>query len=141
MSEVMSFNTELSIHVNGILIPIHSIEYTINVPKRRIHTLHKHNVGYFHPPKEFDFTLRLYEMGEGQEAKTMLLLGLQDTEFQVVLAAYNGEDWTYQQLGFNRCAINRVRGTGFVPDRPPEDLIECQCLEFSVDTALTFGSS
>lgn len=141
VTEEIIFNTELCLKVDNILIPIHSLTYDVNTPKRRIHVIHKHNFGYHHLPKEFGFNMRLYEAGEkGGEAKTMLLYALQDAIFSVGIAAYNGQDWTYQSLGFNRCAVNRLRGSAFAPDQVPEDTIECLCLEFVVDATLVFGS-
>lgn len=140
VTEEIIYNTELCLKVDGKLIPIFNLSYEVATPKRRIHVIHKHNFGFHHLPKEFAFTVRLYESGAGKEAKDMLLLALQDKIFSVVVASYNGQDWTYQSLGFNRCAINRLSGSAFAPDQVPEDTIECYCLEFNVDAAESYGS-
>lgn len=140
MSEQMFYNSQLAILADGVLIPIHSFDRTIETPEERIHHIHRANNGSFSKPTEIGITFKLYEIGKGKEAYKMLLFQLNRTTFSVVMAEHNGHDWTFNSIGFEKCKITKTE-TNYKSDGPPEITITAICLEFSVDNAFSFGSA
>lgn len=137
--EIEDMNTQLAIYLDGVLIPIHSFDWEINTPETRVHHLHQSNRATFSQPIEIEISFRLYEIGKERESLTVLLYQLQRSFFSVVMTEYDGNQWVYNSLGFDKCKIVQNRGS-YSRERPPEDVVRAICLEFNINNALAFGS-
>jgi len=132
-------DVQLAINFDGAVIPYAQFEYTIMTEKRVIDTVAKFNRGYHHLPPRFEFTMQIYQVGD-DTAKVVQDKQLEGAEFTLGVAKRTGKGtWAFKSLGFSRCIVNDIRGTGFTAEGLEVLVVHCKALEFSPDGEKTLG--
>src|SRR5262245_55902548 len=121
------WNTRLEVKVgNKTISPISAFTPTFNTPHSVIHSVEADNVGYVRQPFTFTFTMTVPSVGTA--VADLAELAVNGTEFSLVVAEKQGNDWAFKSLKFTRCIITSANPSNVVIDGAPAATFNCASL-------------
>ena len=122
------WNTRLEVRQGGFLVtPITQFTPTFTTNHTVIHSVEADNVGYVRQPQTFTFTMTVQAIGS--TVADLTKLAMEGTEFEIVVAAQTGTDWSFSSLKFSRCVITSANPSNVVVDGAPTASFSCLCLK------------
>jgi hypothetical protein len=126
------WNTRLEVKVgNKTVSPISAFTPTFNTPHTVLHSVEADNVGYVRQPFTFTFTMTVPAIGSSVADLTELAVN--GTEFAIVVAEKQGNDWSFKSMKFTRCMITSASPSNVVIDGAPSASFNCASLNVGLE--------